>query len=131
MSGHRKLKDLVGVGKAALGDFLLLQIWNVQALAGQDPRDLFDRMCELTHSRQDPCVFDVFACAIAQAKDAELSAAECKWWIWSRIRKLNGPHDLDEAKGGVKMGKRKKENNSVSAVCSPRPKRGRHREEKK
>ena len=86
----RELGDLEGVGKATLGDFKLLGIESVSALANEDAMVLFQRMCELTNSRQDPCVYDVFACAIAQARDPELEASERKWWTWSRMRKAAG-----------------------------------------
>lgn len=91
---QRQLADLAGVGPATLGDFELLGIESVHALRHQTPRDLFDRMCALTNSRQDPCVYDVFACAIAQSRDPQLPAEECKWWTWSTRRKLEGPHDI-------------------------------------
>ncbi|MFT7485234.1 MAG: hypothetical protein ACI9F9_001081 [Candidatus Paceibacteria bacterium] len=91
---QRALGDLCGVGEATLEDFALLGISSVVQLREQDPRDLYDRMCAATASRQDPCVHDVFACAIAQAKDARLPKKECEWWTWSRRRKLEGPHDL-------------------------------------
>ena len=96
MSGteQRELSDLAGVGKETLKDFDLLGIHSVQELSGQSPRDLYDRMCALTNCRQDPCVYDVLACAIAQAEDPDLPAAECKWWTWSRRRKVSGPSDL-------------------------------------
>lgn len=91
---QRELRDLAGVGKEFLKDFDLLGIHSVEELCGRSPRDLYDRMCGLTKSRQDPCVYDVFACAIAQAEDPNLPADECKWWTWSGRRKSTGPSDL-------------------------------------
>jgi hypothetical protein len=91
---QRELGDLEGVGKATLGDFELLGIESVRALSKADPLVLFQRMCEMTNSRQDPCVYDVFACAIAQAQDPDLAANERKWWTWSRKRKAAGEPTL-------------------------------------
>jgi hypothetical protein len=41
----------------------------------------------LTGTRQDPCVLDGFRCAVAQARDPHLPAAQRNWWWWSRQRK--------------------------------------------
>lgn len=83
----RTLADLSGVGPAMLADFRLLRIDTVEQLATQDGRALYDRLCELTNSRQDPCVEDVFRCAVAQARDPHLPAEQRQWWWWSRQRK--------------------------------------------
>jgi hypothetical protein len=41
--------------------------------------------------RQDPCVEDTFVCAVAQARDPELSSEQRNWWFWSRLRKRGIP----------------------------------------
>jgi len=83
----RLLHDLRGVGKATLTDLALLDIHDVAALAQQDPVLLYERLCARTGVRQDPCVLDVFSCAVAQARNPELPLAQRDWWWWSRIRK--------------------------------------------
>ena len=70
-----------------LADFELLGVRDVAALARQDPQALYDRLCRLQGGRQDPCVLDTFHCAVAQARDPGLPAAQRKWWWWSRLRK--------------------------------------------
>jgi hypothetical protein len=84
---RRALDDLEGIGPAMLADFELLGVRDVAALARQDPRALYDRLCRLQGARQDPCVLDTFHCAVAQARDPGLPAAQRKWWWWSRLRK--------------------------------------------
>ncbi len=84
---QRSLGDLEGIGKAMLRDFGLLGIESVPQLAEQEADELYERLGAITGQRQDPCVHDVFACAIAQARDSELSSEERKWWTWSRKRK--------------------------------------------
>lgn len=74
-----------------LGDLALLEVRDVATLARQDPELLYRRLCDLTGARQDPCVLDVFACAVAQARDPALPAAMRKWWWWSRARKASRP----------------------------------------
>jgi hypothetical protein len=83
----RLLRDLKGVGKATLADLASLDVHDVATLARQDPALLYERLCERTGVRQDPCVLDVFSCAVAQALDPDLPAAQQDWWWWSRMRK--------------------------------------------
>jgi hypothetical protein len=83
----RALKDLAGVGPAMLKDFDRLGIRSVEQLAAADPDALFERLCDLTRTRQDPCVLDTFRCAAAQARNPRLSAEQRNWWWWSRDRK--------------------------------------------
>ena len=82
-----QLRDLSGIGPAMMKDFELLGIQSVAHLARQNPQKLYDKLCELTRKRQDPCVLDTFTCAIAQARDPNLPAEQRNWWYWSRQRK--------------------------------------------
>ena len=84
---RRKLKDLVGIGGAMLGDFEVLGIRTVDELSSQDADQLYARLSEITGRKQDICVLDVFRCAIAQARDPELPEELCQWWWWSRQRR--------------------------------------------
>lgn len=79
----KKLIDLKNVGKATLKDLHLLRINTVEELSIQDPTDLFHKLEKLTKSRQDPCVWDVFAAIIHEAKGGEPAV----WWKWTRKRK--------------------------------------------
>ncbi|HXN65207.1 MAG TPA: helix-hairpin-helix domain-containing protein [Candidatus Acidoferrales bacterium] len=83
----RRLEDLISVGPAMLRDFEILGICSVGELARANPRKMYDRLCDLTGERQDPCVLDVFCAAVAQARDPRLPAAQRQWWYWSRKRK--------------------------------------------
>jgi hypothetical protein len=83
----RRLADLHGVGEAFLRDFDLLRIRTVEELASADPQELYDRLCRKTRERQDPCVLDVFCCAVAQARDPRLPTEQRRWCWWSRKRK--------------------------------------------
>lgn len=70
-----------------LRDFELLGVKSVADLARRSPEKLYLTLCDTTGTRQDPCVLDVFRCAVAQAKDPELPAEQRNWWYWSRLRK--------------------------------------------
>ena len=87
---RRRLCDLVSVGPATIRDLELLGIRTVAALVARDPRRLYERLCDLTGVRQDPCVEDVFSAAVAQARDPDLPADRCRWWYWSGVRKGRG-----------------------------------------
>ena len=70
-----------------LRDFELLNVRTVEHLAECEARELYDRLCGLTGQHQDPCVEDVFQCAIAQARNPRLPRRQRQWWYWSRVRK--------------------------------------------
>jgi len=86
MSSSRQLQDLAGIGPAILRDFELLGIRTVKDLARRRPESLYERLVARRGS-QDICVLDVFRCAVAQARNPRLPAAQRNWWYWSRLRK--------------------------------------------
>lgn len=83
----RKLSDLRSVGPATIKDLKLLGIESVPALKDQNSTDLYERLCEITSIRHDPCVIDVFRAAIEQARSPHLEARKKDWWYWSKVRK--------------------------------------------
>lgn len=85
----RALADLKSVGKATLADLRLLGVQSVQQLAGSDPRELYERLCRLQGVAVDICQYDVFCCAVAQARDPRLPPEQCDWFWWSRLRKAD------------------------------------------
>ena len=87
LSRSQPLGLLISVGPAALRDFERLGIRSVAQLARQSPRQLYQRLNRVTGQRQDICVLDVFAAAVAQARNPRLPAEQCRWWYWSRRRK--------------------------------------------
>jgi hypothetical protein len=70
-----------------LKDFEMLGVTSVDQLAMTDGQRLYDSLCRLTGTRQDPCVLDTFVCAVEQARNPALPAEQRQWWYWSRIRK--------------------------------------------
>jgi nucleotidyltransferase/DNA polymerase involved in DNA repair len=87
MPVQRRLQDLISVGPAMLRDFDLLGVHNVQQLARKNPATLYRKLCRITGQRIDICCQDIFAAAVAQARDPLLRAEKCQWWFWSRQRK--------------------------------------------
>ena len=78
-----KLSDLRNIGPAALKDFVLLGISTVTQLQTAAPDELFARLQIITGQKHDPCVWDVFAAAIHQAKTGEAK----NWWAFTAERK--------------------------------------------
>lgn len=89
----RTLADLKSVGKATLADFRLLGVDSVAHLAACDPRELYERLCRLKGVTVDICQYDLFCCAVAQARDPRLPPEQLDWFWWSRRRKAAGEED--------------------------------------
>jgi len=83
----RQLIDLVSVGPATVQDFFHLGIESVEQLVGNDPAELYERLCATTGKRHCICVLDVFAAAIAQAENPSLPLEQCRWNYYSCKRK--------------------------------------------
>ncbi len=77
------LSRLRNVGPAARQDFEVLKIVSVAQLAACDPDELYLRLQAETGTRHDPCVWDVFAAAIHQARTGEA----LNWWAFTPQRK--------------------------------------------
>ena len=78
-----KLRELRNIGPAMERDLRLLGVESAEALAGQTADGLYGRLCALTGTRVDPCVHDVFAAAIHQARTGEA----LDWWAFTPARK--------------------------------------------
>jgi hypothetical protein len=74
--------DLPNVGKAFAGDLTLLGFTSPEQLKGQDPVQLYDRLCELTRTRQDPCVLDTLI-SITRFMDGDKARV---WWDYTPER---------------------------------------------
>lgn len=84
----RKLRDLSGVGVSIEANLRLLGIASVADLAASDADNLYIKLAQVEGRPQDPCVLDTFRCAIAQARNPDLTLEQRNWWWWSRQRKL-------------------------------------------
>ncbi len=87
MKDTRTLRDLRSVGPSIEENLNRLGICTVEQLKGKNPQKLYDKLCRLTKTRQDPCVYDVFRCAIAQAENPNLPPEQRDWFFWSKVRK--------------------------------------------
>ena len=81
------LTDLPNVGPSVAGDLRVLGIEAPAQLVGQDPVALYDRLCALTGTRQDPCVLDVLL-SVVRFMDGEDPRP---WWDYTAERKARFP----------------------------------------
>lgn len=79
----RTLTDLPNVGPATAADLRLLGFQRPQQLVGQDPFKLYERLCQRTKQRHDPCVVDVFMSITAFLN----GAPPRPWWDFTAKRK--------------------------------------------
>ena len=85
---HRQTAEPASVGPATLQDLLMLGVDTPAKLAASDPRLLYDELCRRAGQPVDICQYDIFCCAVAQARNENLPE-ECRNWAWwsSRCRK--------------------------------------------
>lgn len=77
------LTDLPNIGPAMAEDFRLLGIDQPGQLAGRDPFQLYEQLCEITVTLQDPCVIDVFI-SVTRFMSGD---APRPWWAYTEERK--------------------------------------------
>ena len=83
-----ELLQLPNIGPAMAGDFKALGITRPAQLTGKDPYTLYQRLCEISGARHDPCVLDTFMAAT----DFMRGAAPAPWWHYTAQRKqVYGP----------------------------------------
>ncbi len=76
------LQRIPGVGPSISKDLIDLGIGRVADLRGQDPQQLFERLCLLRGEQIDRCVLYVFRCAVYFATTNSPEPERLKWWNW-------------------------------------------------
>ncbi len=64
-------------------DLRLLGIYEPEQLKGRSAYDMYDRLCEITGNKHDPCVIDVFLSITDFINGGEAQA----WWKYTPQRK--------------------------------------------
>lgn len=77
------LTDLPNIGEAMAKDLRLLGIHKPGQLVGRNPFEMYERLCEITGTRHDPCVIDVFI-SITRFMDGDDLRP---WWAYTDERK--------------------------------------------
>ena len=78
-----RLQDLANVGPAVERMLGRLGVTAPAQLAGQDPYELFERLCAVDGRRHDPCLLDTFMSAVDQADGKPARP----WWEYAPERK--------------------------------------------
>ncbi|MDM5272710.1 helix-hairpin-helix domain-containing protein [Sulfurovum sp. zt1-1] len=79
----RELTDLPNIGRSLANDLKLIGIDIPEKLEGKDPHKLYQKLCEMTGKRQDPCVLDTFMSIIDFMNGGEPKV----WWSYTDERK--------------------------------------------
>lgn len=82
-----ELRQLPNIGPAMVEDFKALGIARPAQLTGKDPYTLYQRLCEITGTRHDPCVLDTFISAVRFMG----GEPPRPWWHYTAERKRLHP----------------------------------------
>lgn len=80
-----QFQAIPNVGKATEADLRQLGISEPIELVGQDPYQMYDKLCQITEQQHDPCVIDVFIAAVRFMEEAPAQ----KWWAYTAERKAH------------------------------------------
>ncbi|HEV2653408.1 MAG TPA: helix-hairpin-helix domain-containing protein [Ktedonobacteraceae bacterium] len=78
----KELRVIPGVGKSIAEDLWNLGLRSVQDLKGQDPEELYVRLCAMQGMQVDRCMLYVFRCAVYYASHEQHDPELLKWWNW-------------------------------------------------
>jgi hypothetical protein len=94
-----ELQALPAIGPSLAADLRLLGVTSIASLALRDPERLYARLCDITKSKQDPCVLYTFRCAVYAARTPRPDPELLKWWNWMERRFGNDGSIVATAKG--------------------------------
>ena len=78
-----QLEELPNIGRAMAGDLRLVGIKHPRDLIGKDPYLLFEKLCNITGKKHDPCVIDVFLAVVDYMEGSDARP----WWSFTAERK--------------------------------------------
>ena len=78
-----RLEQLPNIGPSIAADLRMVGVAHPHDLAAEDALQLYQRLCQATGKRQDPCVLDTFMAAT----DFMRGAPPKPWWNYTAQRK--------------------------------------------
>jgi hypothetical protein len=78
----KKLEQIPGVGKVIARDMMAIGIKSCDDLKGQEPEQLYEKLCDYKATQVDRCMLYVFRCAVYWASNDEHDGELLKWWNW-------------------------------------------------
>src|SRR5215831_13740578 len=115
-----RLESIPNIGPSLAADLRSIGIAHPHDLPGEDPYALYERLCRITASRDDPCVLDTFIAAVRFMEGAPAHP----WWHYTAERKahLQIPRFArDDEEGGVTVASGQ---SPTFRATSPRPRPG-------
>lgn len=82
MTDLKALQTIPGVGKSISRDLWNIGIRRVSDLRGQDPEELYARICAYQQADVDRCMLYVMRCAVYFASTPDPDPELLKWWNW-------------------------------------------------
>lgn len=76
------LMRIPGVGKSIARDLMNIGYFSVADLAGEDPEEMYSKLCVFEGGHVDRCVLYVFRCAVYFAENETRDPELLKWWNW-------------------------------------------------
>ena len=77
------LEQIPNIGRSLADDLRSIGVRHPHDLPGRDPYALYEKLCRVTHERQDPCVLDTFTSAVRFMEGAPPKP----WWHYTPERK--------------------------------------------
>ncbi len=81
-SSRDNLQTIPGVGPSISQDLRELGYGSVAELRGQNPHEMYERLCLRRGHDIDRCVLYVFRCAVYFSETEKPEPNLLKWWSW-------------------------------------------------
>lgn len=80
----KNLMQIPGVGTRTADDLIKLGILSVSSLKGQNPEEMYQRLCIMQGGHSDRCNLYVYRCAVyfAENRDKNPDPDLLLWWNW-------------------------------------------------
>lgn len=81
-SSLKDLEQIPGVGKKIAQDIWNIGIHSLSQLEGQDPEQLYKKLCDFKAGPVDRCILYALRCAVYYASKTKHDPQLLKWWNW-------------------------------------------------
>lgn len=78
----RDLRRIPGVGPSISEDLWMLGYRSVNQLKGENPEEMYERICAMQGGYVDRCMLYVFRCAVYFASEKKHEPQKLSWWNW-------------------------------------------------
>ena len=78
----KRFQVIPGIGKSLAHDLIDLGYHKIKDLQGEDPSEMYEKLCSLRGQKIDRCVLYVFKCAIYYVNNPIHEPELLKWWNW-------------------------------------------------